>query len=211
MPRQVGHRKLPPPPGPAPPGRLGPPWRSRRGWPGGFVLAGLGGWAGLAAGRLTPVRGRCGGKTGVRRLGAGLLGKATGEVMRGRRWREKGVGGPRRRGHSGLFLPLRAPGRFPLAQWRAVRLGWGPQADQGGWGLPRRGEPGESGHGGDAEGHGGLGFPALPGHGPALGRGRKTHKNSDLTAGPRFGPGDRSEEVESSASLEDGQRQKEQA
>jgi hypothetical protein len=55
------------------------------------------------------------------------LGKATGEVMRGRRRREKGVGEPRRRGHSGLFLPLRAPGRLPLAQWRAVRLGWGPQ------------------------------------------------------------------------------------
>jgi hypothetical protein len=36
----------------------------------------------------------------------------------------------------------------------AVCLGLGPQADQGGWGLPRRGEPGESGHGGDAEGHG---------------------------------------------------------
>jgi hypothetical protein len=35
--------------------------------------------------------------------------------------------------------------------------------------------------GGDAEGHGGLGFPALPGHGPALGRGRKTYKNRDLT------------------------------
>ena len=35
--------------------------------------------------------------------------------------------------------------------------------------------------GGDAKGHGGLGFPALPGHGPALGRGRKTHKNRDLT------------------------------
>lgn len=51
----------------------------------------------------------------------------------------------------------------------------------GGWGLPRRGEPGESGHGGDAEGHGGLGFPALPGHEPALGRGRETHKNRDLT------------------------------
>jgi hypothetical protein len=40
----------------------------------------------------------------------GPVGKATGEVMRGRRRREKGVGGPRRRGHSGLFLPLRAPG-----------------------------------------------------------------------------------------------------
>jgi hypothetical protein len=35
--------------------------------------------------------------------------------------------------------------------------------------------------GGDAKGHGGLGFPALPGHGPALGRGRETHKNRDLT------------------------------
>jgi transposase-like protein len=32
-----------------------------------------------------------------------------------------------------------------------------------------------------AKGHGGLGFPALPGHGPALGRGRETHKNRDLT------------------------------
>ena len=50
-----------------------------------------------------------------------------------------------------------------------------------------RGEPGESGHGGDAEGHGGLGFPALPGHGPALGRGRETHKNRDLTPGPEDG------------------------
>jgi putative transposase len=27
----------------------------------------------------------------------------------------------------------------------------------------------------------GLGFPALPGHEPALGRGRETHKNRDLT------------------------------
>ena len=35
--------------------------------------------------------------------------------------------------------------------------------------------------GGDAKGHGGLGFPALPGHGPALGRGRETHKNRNLT------------------------------
>jgi hypothetical protein len=33
-----------------------------------------------------------------------------------------------------------------------------------------------------AKGHGGLGFPALPGHGPALGRGRETHKNRDLTS-----------------------------
>ena len=32
-----------------------------------------------------------------------------------------------------------------------------------------------------AKGHGRLGFPALPGRGPALGRGRKTHKNRDLT------------------------------
>jgi hypothetical protein len=32
-----------------------------------------------------------------------------------------------------------------------------------------------------AKGHGRLGFPALPGHGPALGRGRETHKNRDLT------------------------------
>jgi hypothetical protein len=31
------------------------------------------------------------------------------------------------------------------------------------------------------KGHGGLGFPALPGHGPALGRGRETHKNRNLT------------------------------
>jgi hypothetical protein len=30
--------------------------------------------------------------------------------------------------------------------------------------------------GGDAKGHGGLGFPALPGHGPTLGHGRETHK-----------------------------------
>jgi hypothetical protein len=37
--------------------------------------------------------------------------------------------------------------------------------------------------GGDAEGHGGLDFPPLPGHGPALGRGRETHKNRDLTGG----------------------------
>jgi hypothetical protein len=37
--------------------------------------------------------------------------------------------------------------------------------------------------GGDAKGHGGLGFPVLPGHGPALGRGRETHKNRDLTRG----------------------------
>jgi hypothetical protein len=32
-----------------------------------------------------------------------------------------------------------------------------------------------------AEGHGRLGFPALPGHEPALDRGRKTHKNRNLT------------------------------
>jgi hypothetical protein len=87
-------------------------------------------WAvGWSGGRASyPCSRRRGGETGVRRLGAGLLGKATGEVTRGRRRREKGVGGPRRRGHSGPFLPLRAPGRFPLAQWRAVRLGWGPQS-----------------------------------------------------------------------------------
>jgi len=45
--------------------------------------------------------------------------------------------------------------------------------------------------GGDAKGHGGLGFPALPGHGPALGRGRETHKNRDLTRPflPQTAPG----------------------
>jgi hypothetical protein len=37
--------------------------------------------------------------------------------------------------------------------------------------------------GGDAKGHGGLGFQTLPGHRPTLGRGRETHKNSDLTYG----------------------------
>jgi len=35
--------------------------------------------------------------------------------------------------------------------------------------------------GGDAKGHGGLGFPVLPGHRPTLGRGRETHKNRNLT------------------------------
>jgi hypothetical protein len=85
-------------------------------------------WAvGRSGGRASyPCSRKRGGKTGVRRAGAGLSGKAAGEVTRGRR-REKGVGGPRRRGPSGLFLPLRAPGRFPLAQWWAVHLGWGPQ------------------------------------------------------------------------------------
>jgi hypothetical protein len=34
-----------------------------------------------------------------------------------------------------------------------------------------------------AKGHGRLGFPALPGHEPALGCGRETHKNHDLTGG----------------------------
>jgi hypothetical protein len=38
--------------------------------------------------------------------------------------------------------------------------------------------------GGDAKGHGGLGFPVLPGHRPTLGRGRETHKNRDLTCFP---------------------------
>ncbi len=37
--------------------------------------------------------------------------------------------------------------------------------------------------GGDAKGHGGLGFQTLPGHRPTLGRGRETHKNRDLTGG----------------------------
>ena len=41
--------------------------------------------------------------------------------------------------------------------------------------------PGEGSPVNLAKGHGGLGFPALPGHGPALGRGRETHKNRDLT------------------------------
>ena len=41
--------------------------------------------------------------------------------------------------------------------------------------------PGEGSPVNLAKGHGGLGFPALPGHGPALGRGRETHKNCDLT------------------------------
>ncbi len=36
--------------------------------------------------------------------------------------------------------------------------------------------------------YGGLGFPALPGHGPALGRGRETHKNRDLTGPGAAGP-----------------------
>jgi hypothetical protein len=99
-------------------GQGGSSWRAS-------VVAWAVGWFG---GRASyPCSRKRGGETGVRRVGAGLLGKATGEVMRGRRQREKGVGGPRRRGHSGLFLSLRAPGRFPLAQWRAVRLGWGPQ------------------------------------------------------------------------------------
>ena len=40
-----------------------------------------------------------------------------------------------------------------------------------------------------AKGHGRLSFPALPGHGPALGRGRKTHKNRDLTGSPSGWPG----------------------
>jgi len=45
--------------------------------------------------------------------------------------------------------------------------------------------------GGDAKGHGGLGFPALPGHGPALGRGRETPKNRYLTRPflPQTAPG----------------------
>jgi len=38
--------------------------------------------------------------------------------------------------------------------------------------------------GGDAKGHGGLGFQTLPGHRPTLGRGRETHKNRDLTCFP---------------------------
>ena len=41
--------------------------------------------------------------------------------------------------------------------------------------------PGEGSPVNLAKGHGGLGFPALPGHRPALGRGRKTYKNRDLT------------------------------
>jgi len=45
--------------------------------------------------------------------------------------------------------------------------------------------------GGDAKGHGGLGFPVLPGHGPALGRGRETPKNRYLTRPflPQTAPG----------------------
>jgi hypothetical protein len=35
--------------------------------------------------------------------------------------------------------------------------------------------------GGDAKGHGGLGFQTLPGHRPTLGHGRETHKNRNLT------------------------------
>jgi hypothetical protein len=50
--------------------------------------------------------------------------------------RSCGGGGGGKRGSGGLgggailasSFPLRAPGRFPLAQWRAVRLGWGPQS-----------------------------------------------------------------------------------
>jgi hypothetical protein len=52
-------------------------------------------WAvGRSGGRASyPCSRKRGGETGVRRAGAGLLGKATGEVTRGRRQREKGVGG----------------------------------------------------------------------------------------------------------------------
>ena len=47
------------------------------------------------------------------------LGMVIGEVMRGRWQREKGgVGWRKWRDYSGLFLLLKAPGRFPLAQWR---------------------------------------------------------------------------------------------
>jgi hypothetical protein len=110
------------------------------------------------------------------------------------------------RDREGLSWPrsLRGTSGRP-GNWRFV-WGGGPKRTRVVGVFPGEGSPVHL-----AKGHGGLGFPALPGHGPALGRGRKTHKNSDLTAGPRFGPGDRSEEVESSASLEDGQRQKEQA
>jgi hypothetical protein len=63
----------------------------------GFVLAGLGGvaWAvGRSGGRASyPCSRKRGRKTGVRRLGAGLSGKATGEVTWGRWRRERGVGG----------------------------------------------------------------------------------------------------------------------
>ncbi len=45
--------------------------------------------------------------------------------------------------------------------------------------------------GGDAKGHGGPGFQMLPGHGPALGRGRETPKNRYLTRPflPQTAPG----------------------
>ena len=51
--------------------------------------------------------------------------------------------------------------------------------------------PGEGSPVNLAKGHGGLGFPALPGHGPALGYGRETPKNRYLTRPflPQTAPG----------------------
>jgi hypothetical protein len=46
------------------------------------------------------------------------LGMMIGEAMRGRWQGKKGVGWRKWRDYSGLFLLLKAPGRFPLAQWR---------------------------------------------------------------------------------------------
>jgi hypothetical protein len=54
---------------------------------------------------------------------------------------------------------------------------------QGPGGFPQGGEPSEPGYGGDAEGYGKPGFPALPGHEPAVGHRRKTCKNHDLIVG----------------------------
>jgi hypothetical protein len=69
---------------------------------------------------------------------------------------------------------------------------WAAQADDRGSGgsfgagAPRRTRvvgvfPGEGSPVNLAKGHGGLGFPALPGHGPALGYGGETPKNRYLT------------------------------
>ena len=69
---------------------------------------------------------------------------------------------------------FRAGGAFP----------GGEAEDQGGGGVSERGESSQPGHGGGTQGHGGLGVQALHGHGPALGRGRETHKNRDLTQAP---------------------------
>jgi hypothetical protein len=59
----------------------------------------------------------------------------------------------------------------------AVRLGGGPKRTRVVGVFP-----GEGSLVNLAKGHGGLGFPALPGRRPALGRGRKTHRNRDLTS-----------------------------